>query len=39
MGGDVTASSTLGVGSVFTLILPLRKRATGPTLSGPKTGN
>jgi PAS domain S-box-containing protein len=28
MGGDVTATSTLGVGSVFTLTLPLRKRAT-----------
>ncbi len=39
MGGDVTASSTLGVGSVFTLTLPLRKRAGGPKLSGPKTGN
>jgi PAS domain S-box-containing protein len=39
MGGDVTAGSTLGVGSVFTLTLPLRKRAAGPKLSGPKTGN
>jgi PAS domain S-box-containing protein len=39
MGGDVSASSTLGVGSVFTLALPLRKRATGPKLSGSKTGN
>jgi PAS domain S-box-containing protein len=39
MGGDVTASSTVGVGSVFTLTLPLRKRAGGPKLSGPKTGN
>ena len=28
MGGDVTATSTLGVGSVFTLTLPLRKRAS-----------
>jgi PAS domain S-box-containing protein len=39
MGGDVSAGSTLGVGSVFTLTLPLRKRAAGPKLSGPKTGN
>jgi PAS domain S-box-containing protein len=39
MGGDVTAGSTLGIGSVFTLMLPLRKRAAGPKLSGPKTGN
>jgi signal transduction histidine kinase len=39
MGGDVTASSTLGVGSVFTLTLPLRKRASSPKLSGPKNGN
>src|SRR3954467_5975357 len=33
MGGDVTATSTLGVGSVFTLTLPLRKRATSTKLS------
>jgi signal transduction histidine kinase len=33
MGGDVTATSTLGVGSVFTLRLPLRKRASGNKLS------
>jgi signal transduction histidine kinase len=39
MGGDVSASSTLGIGSAFTLTLPLRKRAAGPKLSGPKTGN
>jgi signal transduction histidine kinase len=39
MGGDVTAKSTMGVGSVFTLKLPLRKRPTGPKLSGVKTGN
>ena len=39
MGGEVSASSSLGVGSVFTLTLPLRKRATGPQLSGSKTGN
>jgi len=35
MGGDVTATSTVGVGSVFTLTLPLRKRATGTKLSAP----
>ena len=33
MGGDVTATSTFGVGSVFTLRLPLRKRASGNKLS------
>jgi len=37
MGGDVTATSTIGVGSVFTLTLPLRKRASGPKLSAPIT--
>lgn len=37
MGGDVSATSTLGVGSVFTLTLPLRKRATGTKLSGLST--
>jgi PAS domain S-box-containing protein len=37
MGGDVSASSTVGVGSVFTLTLPIRKRS-GPTkLSGVNT--
>ena len=35
MGGDVTATSTVGVGSVFTLTLPLRKRAAGTKLSAP----
>jgi PAS domain S-box-containing protein len=39
MGGDVSATSTIGVGSVFTLTLPLRTRAAGPKLSGLKTGN
>ncbi|HEX9310580.1 MAG TPA: ATP-binding protein [Gemmatimonadaceae bacterium] len=37
MGGDVRATSTLGVGSVFTLTLPLRKRATATKLSTPNT--
>src|SRR5207237_10498194 len=37
MGGDVMATSTLGVGSVFTLTLPLRKRASGPKLSAANT--
>ncbi|HEV7836466.1 MAG TPA: ATP-binding protein [Gemmatimonadaceae bacterium] len=33
MGGDVRVASALGVGSVFTLTLPLRKRSTSPKLS------
>jgi PAS domain S-box-containing protein len=33
MGGDVTASSTLGVGSVFAVTLPLRKRTSSSKLS------
>jgi PAS domain S-box-containing protein len=37
MGGDVTATSSLGVGSVFTLTLPLRKRASGGKLSASNT--
>jgi signal transduction histidine kinase len=37
MGGDVTATSTFGVGSVFTLTLPLRKRASSAKLSAPNT--
>ncbi len=36
MGGDVNATSTLGVGSTFTLTLPLRKR-TGSKLSALRT--
>jgi signal transduction histidine kinase len=39
MGGDVTATSTVGAGSIFTLKLPLRKRSTGPKLSALNTGN
>jgi PAS domain S-box-containing protein len=39
MGGDVSVTSTLGVGSDFMLTLPLRKRAGGPKLSGTITGN
>ena len=38
MGGNVTASSTFGVGSVFTVTLPLRKRASSSKLSASKTG-
>ena len=38
MGGNVSAVSTFGVGSVFTLTLPLRKRAGGGKLSGLHTG-
>ena len=37
MGGDVLVSSAFGVGSVFTLSLPLRKHSNGPKLSAPKT--
>jgi len=33
MAGDIRVSSTLGIGSVFTLSLPLRKRASGVKLS------
>jgi signal transduction histidine kinase len=36
MGGDISAASTFGVGSVFTVTLPLRKRVTGSKLSGSK---
>jgi len=35
MAGDVRVTSTIGVGSVFTLMLPLRKRAGGSKLSAP----
>jgi len=37
MGGDVAATSTVAVGSVFTITLPLRKRASGSKLTAPKT--
>ncbi len=39
MGGDVAASSILGVGSMFTVTLPLRKRASGAKLTAPKTAD
>jgi PAS domain S-box-containing protein len=39
MGGDVRATSRLGAGSVFTLTLPLRKRATTIKLSASPTEN
>ena len=39
MGGDVRATSRLRAGSVFTLTLPLRKRATTTKLSASQTEN
>ncbi|HEY3113502.1 MAG TPA: ATP-binding protein [Gemmatimonadaceae bacterium] len=39
MGGDVSATSKFGVGSIFTLTLPLRKRAGGTKLSGPNSAS
>ena len=38
MGGDVRVTSAVGVGSVFTLLLSLRKHAASK-LSGPKTAS
>jgi PAS domain S-box-containing protein len=37
MGGDVRVTSAVGVGSVFTLLLPLRKHATASKLSTSRT--
>jgi PAS domain S-box-containing protein len=37
MGGDVRVTSAVGVGSVFTLLLPLRKHANGSKLSTSRT--
>ncbi|HVS59673.1 MAG TPA: ATP-binding protein [Gemmatimonadaceae bacterium] len=39
MGGDVRVTSTVGVGSVFTLLLPLRKHSTASKLSASKTAS
>jgi len=39
MGGDVRVTSSVGVGSVFTLLLPLRKHATASKLSASKTAS
>jgi PAS domain S-box-containing protein len=36
MGGDVRATSRMGVGSVFTLTLPLRKRPTKLSATSPE---
>jgi signal transduction histidine kinase len=38
MGGDVRVTSAVGVGSVFTLRLPIRKHTTAPKLSAQRTG-
>ena len=39
MGGDVRVSSAVGVGSVFTLLLALRKHATASKLSASRTAS
>jgi PAS domain S-box-containing protein len=39
MGGDVRVTSAVGVGSVFTLMLAIRKHAAAPKLSGSKTAS
>jgi PAS domain S-box-containing protein len=39
MGGDVRVTSAVGVGSVFTLLLPLRKHATASKLSASRTSS
>jgi signal transduction histidine kinase len=35
MGGDVRVQSTVGLGSIFTILLPLRKHAAAAKLSTP----
>lgn len=35
MGGDIGVTSTVGIGSVFTISLPLRRRSTAGKLSTP----
>jgi signal transduction histidine kinase len=39
MGGNVHAVSTFGAGSVFTVTLPLRKRASGSKLSAARVAD
>lgn len=39
MGGDVRVASAVGVGSVFTLLLPLRKHASRSKLSASRTSS
>lgn len=39
MGGDVRVTSAVGVGSVFTLLLPLRKHAPSSKLSASRTSS
>jgi signal transduction histidine kinase len=39
MGGDVRVTSAVGVGSVFTLLLPLRKHAAASKLSASRTSS